>query len=289
MKRCIMTVCSADWYQYYIPIFVWSINRVWEKIDIRIYIRGFLSPVIEDLLYECCMMKPNLEIVENYKKEYPNLVSTTNSLRFVTEDIDGYNEVFVTDIDFFFTESPVDLFHWHKIQLENMSNDCYSGCHGPLIRPPRPSICTSWTGDFQRIAGGFVMLYPAWWKTTKEHREHWDDQLKQGKWGHFREADEVMLYRIIRDSGLPIAPKVPFPRYLRQIHLGDYRPNMTVRNQNMQKMRSLVDGRCINQFLNALEDRTFSMILDCVRQKQQMDEVLSLAIEYCQKRKRNEA
>lgn len=283
-----MTVCSADWYQYYIPIFVWSINQVWKDVDIRIYVRGKLSHIIDDILYDSSMMRPNLKIVDGYKVDYPKLVSTTNSLRFVTEDIEGYDEVFVTDIDFFFCQTPVDLWNWHTIQLESMPNDSYSGHHGPLIRPPRPQICSAWVGDFQRIAGGFVMLYPAWWKKTKTQRKYWDNQLKQGKWGHFREADEVMLYRIIRDSALPIAPKVPFPRYLRQIHLGDFRTNMAVRNQNMQKMRALVDGRCSRQFLDALEQKTFIQILSGLRHNYQIDEVISKAVEYCQKRNKNE-
>jgi len=302
MKRCIMTCCTADYYQHYIPIFVWSILNTWKDVDIKIFVRGELDSITKDAMCALgqypernmdsitkgalCIVGQSGEnkfnIEQWYKTDYPYLPSTTNSLRFTTKEL-KYDEVLVTDIDFFFTKIPQDIFAWFKNNLELMPNTCYSGSHGPLKRPPRPKICKSWTGDFQRISGGFIVLYPDWWKKSNAHRISNDALLKIGYLGTYRENDEVMLYRMIRDMGLPIAPKVPFPRFLRHLHFGDFKPQMKTRYENLNKMKSILDNRCVRLFLDALNDRTFSKILSIVSKDAQIKKIIDRTINYCEK------
>ena len=93
-----------------------------------------------------------------------------------------------------------------------------------------------------------------------------------------------MLYRIVRDAKLPIAPKMPFPRSLRQLHLGDFKESMRTRFEDEQKMKRLLDGRCVKQFLDALSDTTFRKIINIVSKDTQIGEIINRTIEHCEKR-----
>ncbi len=275
MKRCIMTVCTADYYQNYIPMFIWSALKTFPGVDIRLYVRGELT---HDVLDALKFVPGKYMIIENYKTDYPYLVGTTNALRF-TEAIHRYDELLITDIDFFFSKVSIDIFQFHrdiKVCKE------YSGHHGPYHKPHRPAICPAWKGDFERITGGFAMLYPGWWEKTDAIRKRWDKELKEGRWGHFRESDECMLFRMVREAGLPIAKKIPFPRALRFLHFGDFKPNMTVRYKDSSKMSGFLDRRHVNAFLRALSDTYFMKIIEIARRDAQMDEIISRTIKYCE-------
>jgi hypothetical protein len=285
MKRAITTVVTADYYQLYIPIFVWSVLKTWRDVDIIIYLRGELDKitlkamnVVNNSLYN------NAYVIENYKTDYPYQIGTTNALRYTTEPLKDYDEVLVTDIDFFFTEMPMDIFKWFR---DNRECECFSGLHGPWYKPPRPEICKSWHGEFQRVAGGFFVIYPGWWEKTKELRETYDSLLYTGHSGNFRENDEVILYRMIRDANLPVPKKVPLPRFLRHLHLGDFKPEMKTRYEDMNKMRRLLDPRVVNAFLSAKSYPVFAKILDIVSENKQIKGIIDRATEYCENSRGN--
>jgi hypothetical protein len=282
MKKCIFTVCTADYFQFYIPIFIWSALDVYKNVDVVIYLRGKLDSTVATALSFIDISR--VKIVENYKTGYPNLPSTTNCLRFTTAPID-YDEVFVTDVDMFFNKTRQGIFY-HCRQVKN--NDSYVGYHSPWKKPHRPEICESWRGEFERIAAGFVMLYRPWWNDTKKIREEYNSLLLNGKWGSFRESDEVMLSRMVKHAGLPMVPSVPLPRFLRPLHLGDFKPSMQHRYTNKQKMRAFMDKECVNSFLRAKSDRTFSSILRIISKNAQMKEIIGNVSEYCEKRSRGE-
>ncbi|HUX57133.1 MAG TPA: hypothetical protein VMV77_09170 [Bacteroidales bacterium] len=282
MKRVITTVCTADYYQNYIPIFIWSALKTFQGVDIIIYVRGELHDNVLDALK---IVNGRYQIVANYKTDYPFLIGTTNALRFTTETIQGYDEVLITDIDFFFSAVSIDIFQFHK---DIKVCEFFSGHHGPLHKPHRPNICPAWKGDFERVTGGFVMLYPGWWKKTVEIRKKWDEILHRGKdskndiYGQFRESDECILARMIKEAGLPVAPKIPYPRSLRFLHFGDFKPSMKVRYEDKAKMSGFLDRRHVNAFLRALSDPSYSKIVDIVRRNAQMDDIISRTITYCE-------
>lgn len=280
--KAFLTVCTADYYQYYIPIYIWSIKKTWPDVDILIYVRGEMNNDVKDALK--LINQEGVYVYENYKTNYPYLDGTTNALRFTVNPVRCYRQIIITDIDFFFSVVSIDLFRWHNQQLELMKNECYVGHHGPYSRPHRPAICESWTRDFERIAGGFVVLFPEWFIRTKKQVAWYDSLLLTGKWGHFRESDEVMLFRIVRDSGLPIAPKVPFPRVLRHIHFGDFKNGMEVRYRSKKRMKSILDKSCAKNFSNSLNDKEFSKIIDIVKRDINIDTIICRCIEYCQDR-----
>jgi len=108
------------------------------------------------------------------------------------------------------------------------------------------------------------------------------------RYGYYREADEVMLARIIKDSGLPMPAQTPLPREVRNVHLGDFKTTMKHRYTNRNKMRAILDIQCVNDFLRAKSDPVFIEIRKIVSKNAQMKQILDIAFDYCEKRQRNE-
>jgi hypothetical protein len=280
MNKCVFTVCTADYFQYYIPIFIWSALNAWKDVAVLVYVRGALDDITKAAITQMARMNLHrVNIVENYKTDYPNKISTTNSLRFTTNDI-PYDDVLVTDIDFFFSRLRDDPFEW---AVRNRESAYFYATHGPSLKPHRPEICPAWTGDFERVAAGFVVLYSDWWHKTDGLRSKYNMLLKTGEMGHYRENDEVILGRIIKRAELPM-PRLPLPRYMRWLHLGDFKSTMKHRYTNSKKMRNLTDDSCVNAFLRAKSDPVFSNILDIVCENAQMKEIIGNVSEYCSKR-----
>lgn len=285
MSRAIMTVCTADYFQFYIPIFMYSISKCFPDVDVYVFLRGGLDENVHDALRFCGKYFGNLTIVPNHAVDYPNLKSTTNSLRFVTSAVPKSDETFITDIDFFFTKTSQDIFRYCE---QNRFNDFYFGTHGPFAKPHRPEVCPSWSDHYERVAGGFFMAYKGWWEKTYQQRMKYDELLSRGDYGYYREADEVMLARIIKESGLPMPAQTPLPREVRNVHLGDFKTTMKHRYTNRNKMRAILDIQCVNDFLRAKSDPVFIEIRKIVSKNAQMKQILDIAFDYCEKRQRNE-
>lgn len=226
--NCFTTVVSADHFQYYIPMYVAAL-RTWSRDNIVIFLRGKLDPEVSKLIGDATVM-------EDQFLDYPNLVSTTNCLRFIVSDgLQRYDHVMVTDIDLLLFENP---WYWHMALLQGRP---FAGHHGPRRKPRRPEICSSWENDYERFAGGFFMITKDWWPITAMAREIWATSLRSGAWGTFREADEVMLARIIKGSQMDVPQSKVFPTELRGIHIGDFKFDHRWTDQS--KMEKLLDKK----------------------------------------------
>lgn len=279
MSKTILTVVSEDYYQYYIPLFVWSIRQVWPEIEVMIYVRGKVKPSVLN-----AGINRKVCIIDDYKRNYQNKLGLVNTLRFLTDEIYS-DEVLITDIDMFFCPSPQNIFDYYKTNiLPLMLNDCYVAHHGPYKKPWRPEVhgVNGWTGDFERIGGGFVLFFPKWWEKTRELREYYDNFLKGAVRGYYRELDEVILCKMVKKAGLPVAPKIPFPRFLRQLHFGDFKDDMKVRYEDRSKMRGLLDIKCVKYFLSCLKKKEFQKIMEICRQDSTIDRIMERTIKYCE-------
>ena len=284
MNKCVFTVCTADYFQFYIPLFVYSALKTWKDVAVLVCVRGELNDITKAALAFIDEKDLNrVNIVESYKAGYPNLVGTTGALRFTTDEI-PYDEVLVTDVDMFFTLMRHDIFDYCRY---NKDNDMIYVTHGPYHKPHRPEICSEWKGDYERAAAGLVVLYKNWWDASKIARKLYENKLKNGESGHYRESDEVILGRIIKKLGVPI-PRIPLNYHMRPIHYGDFKSTMKHRYTNQNKMRSLLDNRCVEEYLRTKSDKTLTKIRGILSQNAQIAEILNNVDEYCEKRIRGE-
>ena len=239
MTRSILTVCTADHFQHYIPMFLYCIRKWGKGVDTYIYVRGKLDDITKKALNTVKTDKDH--IIEEAFLDYPFNVSTTNSLRFITIVPKAYDYTLIVDVDLLIMQDP---FPWHIEKIMNTGLP-FAGHRGPYHKPHRPEIAPSWTGDFGRVAGGFFCVTRAWWALVLEQQALQSIELFRGRMGHFREADEVMLGRIIRGSGLPAPTDKHFPTELRGVHLGDFKETMRHRWTSQAKMQSkLTNNNC---------------------------------------------
>ena len=251
MKNCFFTVSTADHFQYYIPMYVAAL-RTWSKDKIIVCVRGRVDTDVKSL--------SDADIVEDKYTDYPYNVSTTNALRFVA-GIDGCDNVMITDLDMLIFEDP---WHWHLSQLQGR---CFMGHHGPLKKPHRPEICNSWTGDYERVAGGMFMVTRDWWVKTHLQRTLAAKRLFDGVDGIYREADEVMLANIIKGSGMDVPHSKYLPARIKGLHIGDFK--FDHRWQNEIKMRDRLHTD------NCRTYRQIKSTVDAMRKKsKEIDEIM---------------
>jgi len=235
-KVCFTSVCTADSYSYYIPLFVYTVKRAYPDVGVKVFVTGTLKQDVKNAL--ALIPYDGWEVKENTFSAYPDKTSMTNSLRFLVskQSYKGYDYVLVKDIDFLiFSHKPTHAEYF----IKKMKGLPYFGVRGPYRHPRRYAVNRiGWKGNFTRIAGGsFSFNVKAWYKKTEKALNEYRHNLKRGlvdkfdnnKPASYREYDEVMLYRIIKKSGLPTPRKkgktyhgYHVPKMYRDIHLGDF-------------------------------------------------------------------
>ena len=254
MTKAFLTVCTADHFQHYIPLFAYCLRKF--AADIHIFVRGELDEMTESAL--TCFTPTTPYIFEGVYLDYPYDVSTTNCLRFLTDTpaLREYDYVLILDIDLLLFTDP---FPW---MISELKGKCFMGHHGPYTKPKRPGI-SPWHGNMERIAGGFFLVTKDWWEKTAGSREFFASTLKNSnlRLGTYRESDEVMLARIVKEAGMLVPESKYFPSELRGVHLGDFKASMSHRWTNIDKMvTKLSIENCFNYQRMANEDTWKKMI-----------------------------
>ena len=238
---CISTICSADYFAYYIPTFLYSIALAYPECDTKIFVRGVLPKGVKDCLELLPETYKNYTIYENYRMNCPTRESTCNTLRHLisAKYYKGYKYVFVTDVDFVFVRQGLPFYEYFANRIKK-TRQPYASFRGPMRMPPRPEINRDfWTGNYTRIADGNLMLKnPSWFERTRKARRYYLKKVMGGKHDKldchpscsYREYNEVMLYRMCRMSGIKTPWKKDkfvdnrkFNFSYRQIHLGDFK------------------------------------------------------------------
>jgi len=285
-KLCVTTVCSDDSMSYFIPLFIYTWTRAYPEYDVKVYVRGKLRDNVRGILdgmRERKLGGDSWEVVEDVFTGYPNEVSVCNSCRHLLSAarFKKYKYVYVTDIDFLaFRHHPSHMAYYARVMRR--SGVPYAGFRGPYRKPHRPSISANgWKGWYTRVAGGtFMLKSPEWFQKTMNMRKHYKRlgkrHKKDGKDRHYfasyREYDEVMLYRIIRGSGMKTPKKKNcFPsgqvynRNYRDIHLGDFTKS---RGKKTGKMSTLITNENIKAYWALQREEAWQWVLgECTKNK----------------------
>lgn len=280
---CITTVCTDDRFQYYIPIFLYSAKRAYPNYPVLIYLRGRLDDCVRDAVR--AIPYKGYRILENQFLDYPHRLSMCNALRFVLgeKDFPSCDVVYFTDIDFIITPHKPALADFYYDKMKEIGQPCLAA-RGPITGFHRPEICAEWNKEFTRIAAGvYGVMYPDYFKATKKAREKYRNILHQGASDEYdrhpaasyREYDEVMLYRILKDSGL----KTPRHKYAyinkekanshyRSIHIGDFKTQFRKRFKSMSKMMRILSPANAKYFQDMDMDKSWKKISGAMCEKQ---------------------
>ena len=258
MKTVITTISTEDYFQHYLPLYIYILRKEYPEYDVKTFIKGKTDELTKKAF---AYLREHIEFEDPIQvfKNYGLLESTINCLRFLVPEkhFKGYDYVIFTDLDLLIFRSKPTLLNWHLKRMKRLRT-CYAGHRGPKLQPHRPEISfEGWVGRFKRVAAGFFMATPEWFKRTKTARARYKKKARCGKLGGYREMDEVMLARILKESKLPVPPlykKENFKIDERGIHLGDFKYSMKKRYESLRKMRKKVTNKNIKKFYDLDND-----------------------------------
>jgi len=277
MRVCVATVCSADSFQYFIPVFIYSLKKAYPDYGIKIFLRGWLNSDVKEALK---LVEGDYDIYEGSFSNYPTHVSTCNTLRHLlpANRFKNFDLLYITDIDFIFFQHKPSLGRYFQKRIEE-TGEPYATFKGPGRTPHR--FKNGWTGIFTRIADGTLMLkIPEWFEKTYTQRKKYKNLVMKDKtdgYDHhrpctYREYNEVMLYRMIKNSGM----KTPLHRrkfiggkdynvLYRNIHLGDFKYN---RGNSRHRMKKFMHYKNAKAFKKLQKDEAWLKLCEiCERNK----------------------
>lgn len=128
-------------------------------------------------------------------------------LRFLMDaGLEHYDFTLITDVDILMIREAPDLVTQHMRSLTIRGTECYD----------------NYTTEDSQQMNGVHFVTRAWWGQTLEARGQESGSLEGANLDYH--YDERMLYRIVRNSGLPMAPETPLLWNNHGLHLGTHRP-----------------------------------------------------------------
>lgn len=201
----IYTLCDKE-YEWYIPLFSRSMKLADPKQAIEISVVGETNNDVLELI-------DNDKItVFNYNGHSSKRYATA-SLRFLLPPKQSiFTYYLITDIDMMFMPENSTIIDQHCKHMEKDGTICYENWVSQYI------------GGDPRMPGVHFVTQE-WFEKTENVRTCELDKLIQNGANDYY-YDEVMLGRLVRDSGLPLPPQKAKLWRHHGIHLGDWRINM---------------------------------------------------------------
>jgi len=200
-KLCITTVVDKRYLEY-VPLFSWCVKQVYKTYDVKIFLRC-------DNPYG---KVPGVEIIPLFQ-DFPDYIYNSIALRFVVppEYFNGYDFVYVTDIDMMIMPERTSIEDFHKSEMVT-TGLCYSNSLRNIHH----------YAGFQSLSG-LHFATKLWFEKTEHIRAKYYDLLREGLIGLYREYDGVMLYRMAEKSGIGLPQKYKLKKRHHGIHLGNFR------------------------------------------------------------------
>ena len=291
METIITTFTTADKYQHYLPLYIYVLRKSYPRYHVQTFINGRIDDLNKRAFKYLAKSGLKFDLpIEDVFGDIEIRKSTANCLRFLIPEsyFINYKQVIITDADLLIFNTDPSLLEWHKNRMRRLGA-CFAGHRGPLKRKYRPEISPEgWRGDFARVAGGFFMATPRFFKITHKVREKYLKDIRSQKYNDdYREADEVMLGRILKESGLQVPKlykKENFDIDLRGVHLGDFKGTMKKRYASQRKMRKVLTQRNCKNYLNLLEDPVFQGLVKIMKEDHKLNKIFGLCENYCKNR-----
>jgi hypothetical protein len=247
----LITTMASGWYRAFIPLFEYTAKKYNPDCDVKVYTREEVFP------------------------SYPD--SATSALRFLMPDkyYEGYDYIYITDVDFVFLKHDPDMFQYH-INSMIKTGLPYSAYRGRTHKGKK----IVWDGDKTRIAAGVLVVTPQWIKKTSKVREKIRDKIKSGL--RIRVQDEILLYRICRDSGIRtprirrcLPSGVLFDKNYRNLHLGDFRDAFAKKRwMRIKRMGAwFFSNRSVKKYRKLCKDNKYMALVTEARKNAKIDEL----------------
>lgn len=208
---CVMCICDAA-YQWYVPIFLKSLGTIREKQNITptIYIR---CEIDKEMLEACGGNSVFVHALED--DTYPSGGYTTAAMRFLSiQECYKYDYTLITDIDMLIFEETMTIVDQHMMHIERDGTGCFE------------NWISEYRGNNEPRLPGVHFVTKDWWPKTFTARAKWAEKVKESGPVSDYWFDEVLLGRIVRESGLALPPAEGKLWRHHGVHLGDWRLNI---------------------------------------------------------------
>ena len=302
-KNCIVTVCSADSYQNFIPLFVFSALKACPDADVIVLLTGKVNDVVSRALAKIPQeWEGRWQVLEDMFLDIPATEYSTNCMRFLIPHgiLKNYRFAYITDVDFVILPHKISLFRYF-IAIMDAEQMPIASFRSAIKRFWRPKIHgkAGWTGKYKRIVAGTTMIdVRAWYKATSAIRDKYmtcalkgkPDGLDKHPFASYREYDEVMLARMCSLSGI----RTPEPRRTfvggavynrayRDIHLGDLKFGARIATRRFSRNVTRPNRK---RFLKLWKNTTWVEIVKICSESDRIKQLIATAYKLCKKRKK---
>ncbi len=242
MSKLLISTTVDEKYQYYIPLFVLCLSQNYPDYDIKLFTHGKICSEVKEALKIAgdCELVPG--VFDGWKKHKYSPISW----RFLVppEHYEGYDYVYITDIDMMIIKERVSLKRFHLNEMEK-TGLCYSNS----LRNRK-----HWKG--RKSLTGLHFAKKSWFRKTEKARKHYAKLVKSGTRGRKREYDGSLLFKMAKKSGLRPPRKYRLVRRHHGIHLGgNYRLF-----HSKYKIAKRIDARKVKHWLKLTKTEEYERI-----------------------------
>lgn len=184
-KTLIYAVVQGD-YEFFGPLFKSTAKAAFPECDVQVNLLADFSHWLNPL----------------GEHSWPKRMASAFRFTNMPMDVEKYDYILITDVDIVFAPEKQSIAKTHLQWMETNGTKCYD----------------NWLLAHEQCPGVHFVT-KEWWAATAEARKKEEAILRtMSEIPYF--YDEKMLFRIIRDSGLPLPGRLPHPWSEHGLHLG---------------------------------------------------------------------
>lgn len=268
-KMCFVVVLYGEKYQWYIPLYIYSINQAYPDYDVRIYMLDSISPEVDEMLSRLPFLK-NYTVIDNVsakpefrmpsfcriapKNEAEGKVHRCARWLLYDRAFEQYKAIYIGDVDIFVAKEHFDIYDQHIKHCKFMGVP-FSNTSRVLdkrsvwtLRKKAKDILEYGLGEFVREIANhrryiyrltglhFVVVRDYYARVLPLLDDYWKEleRLVDGqspKWNRcVFTSDEVVLYDLVKDAGFPVPELKAFGE-------GTISPNILIDNAEVPNYR----------------------------------------------------
>ena len=241
-KMCFVVVLYGEKYQWYIPLYIYSINQAYPDCDVRIYLMDKISPEVDKVLSGFSFLK-NYMIVEDISNKpelkvpsFPQTapkndaaIQAPRCVRWLLYDqvFEQYHAVYIGDVDVFVAKDRFDIYDQHVKHCKFMGvpfSNTSRRLDKKSVWAPRKMVIDILKYGFLEFLREFMNQRKYIYKLTGIHfvivKDYYEKVLpllneyrkeveriagsRSKKWNRCFFNNEAVLYDLVKEAGFPV-------------------------------------------------------------------------------------
>jgi hypothetical protein len=263
-RLCITTVVDG-YYQFYIPLFVYCAKKAYPEYYVKVFYRGQLGSAIKDSLDDIERAGiDGWEVREEWMMDYPFQFKTSACLRYLLppEEVKDFEYVHINDVDMLIMREETGILEFHENRMNELGW-IYSNTRGTWEHP--------YIGHARRLPA-LPTFKREWYDVVEPVAKKYRALLKEGEIGLVNCYDEIMLCKLVEQSGLPLPENIKYEVNYHGLHLGMAKMrgkhDFTLENVWWDFYKNRSKDECLRQYAIISKDKMFQKFkkLACIKE-----------------------